>query len=263
MARVASRLKQRTGKPAPPSEIRASARGPSLSKSPRSTKKWDAYRRLGGQSPFPHFPRPPPAECRLAHLILADLHGDRDPLAGNAMAADGMDRPCVFPDVLDGLLYGALCQATNENNAIRQVSNMKHVCGDWTNYEAIVRNGDSALQQALQCDGLHVRKSQLAMEISQQVKAAHGTYSLSHLPHAEDDDAMKELLSYNGVGPNTASCVLALTLQRSRFVVDTRIHRITGYLGWRPKEATAEQARAHLECKIPDQHNVAQVGDEA
>lgn len=195
MARVASRLKQRTSKPAPPSEIRASARGPSLSKSPRSTKKWDAYRRLGGQSPFPHFPRPLPAECRLARLILADLHGDRDPLAGNAMTADGMDRPCVFPDVLDGLLYGVLWQATNENNAIRQVNSMRYVYGDWTNYEAIVRNGDSALQQALQCGGLHVQKSQTVMKILQQVKATQGTYSLSHLLHAEDNDAMKELLS--------------------------------------------------------------------
>ncbi|KAH8426307.1 uncharacterized protein LDX57_004053 [Aspergillus melleus] len=201
MARVSSRLKQGTSKPASPSEIRASARGISQAKSPWSTKKWDAYRRLGGQSPFPHFPRPLPAECRLAHLILADPHVARGPLAGNAMTADGTEWPSVFLDVLVGLLYGVLCQATNENNAIRQVNSMKHAYGDWTNYEAIARNGDPALQQALQCGGLHVRKSQTVMKILYQVKAAHGTYSLNHLLHAEDDDATKSFYHITGSDP--------------------------------------------------------------
>ncbi|KAI9040844.1 DNA glycosylase [Aspergillus affinis] len=128
---------------------------------------------------------------------------------------------------------------------------MKHAYGDWTNYDAIVQNGGFTLQQALQCGGSHVRKSQMVMKILHQVKAAHGTYSLNHLLHVEDDDATKELLSYNGVGPKTASCILALTLHRSRFVVDTHIHRITGILGWRPKEATQNKLALILNMKFP------------
>ena len=65
---------------------------------------------------------------------------------------------------------------------------------------------------------------------------------------------LRELLSLPGIGPKTASCVLALTLGRQRFVVDSHIHRITGMLGWRPPNESPEQARGHLECRIPDEH---------
>ncbi|KAL4733534.1 DNA glycosylase [Aspergillus similis] len=76
--------------------------------------------------------------------------------------------------------------------------------------------------------------------------------------------AVEEEYSVNGlrelsdeIGPKTASCVLALTLGRQRFVVDTHIHRITGMLGWRLSDASPEQTRGHLECRIPDEHKYA------
>lgn len=40
------------------------------------------------------------------------------------MTADGLDRPTVFVYPLDGLIYGVLCQSTNERNAIRQIKAM-------------------------------------------------------------------------------------------------------------------------------------------
>lgn len=89
------------------------------------------------------------------------------------------------------------------------------------------------------------------MFILNQVKNRHGIYSFNHLWQLDDEQVMEELLSYNGVGPKTASCVTALTLNRQRFVVDTHVHRITGFLGWRPLNATPEEARAHLQTKIP------------
>jgi endonuclease III len=189
--------------------------------------------------------------------VLADLHGDRDPLSSNAMNADGMDRPSSFPDVLDGLVYGLLCQATNENNAIRQVSSMDAQYGSWKNYDAIVTRGEAKLAETLRCGGLHVRKAKLLTSLLRQVEAKNENYTLNYLHKMSDEDAMQELLSYSGIGPKTASCVLALTLQRQRFVVDTHIHRITGMLGWRPAGASPEQARAHLECRIPDEHKYA------
>ncbi|RAK71492.1 endonuclease III domain-containing protein [Aspergillus fijiensis CBS 313.89] len=182
------------------------------------SRKWNHFRRYASESPYPDFSEPSPEECYRVNRILTKLHGPRDPLSSEALDADGLDgRPSQFPDVLHGLIYGVLCQATNERNAIRQVHGLDKVYGSWRNFSAIAEGGESKLRETL-------------------------AYS----------EAMQDLLSYYGVGPKTASCVLALTLQRQRFVVDTHIYRLTGELGWRPSRASAEQARAHLEQRIPD-----------
>ncbi|EKV12261.1 Base excision DNA repair protein [Penicillium digitatum PHI26] len=219
----------------------------------RPEKKFDNYKKFATSSPFPNFQRPSPQECQEAHRILTASHGERDPNATDAMNADGLDRPTVFPDPLDGLVYAILCQATNERNAIRQVQSMIGEYGSWTDYNAISKGGETKLQNVLSCGGLHIRKAKFIMSILRQVKARHDAYTLNHLWPLDDEQVMEEFLSYNGVGPKTASCVLALTLNRQRFVVDTHIYRITGFLGWRPLHATPEQARAHLETKIPDE----------
>lgn len=66
-----------------------------------------------------------------------------------------------------------------------------------------------------------------------------------------DQAAIEELISYKGVGPKTASCVLLLCLHRASFAVDTHIYRITELLGWRPQKASREETQAHLEVRVP------------
>jgi len=64
---------------------------------------------------------------------------------------------------------------------------------------------------------------------------------------------MNELLSFDGVGPKTASCVLLFCLQREDFAVDTHVQRITGLLGWHPAKSSREQTYHHLNKRIPDE----------
>jgi 3-methyladenine DNA glycosylase/8-oxoguanine DNA glycosylase len=45
--------------------------------------------------------------------------------------------------------------------------------------------------------------------------------SLDDLHAASDEDAMRTLVSFDGVGPKTASCVLLFCLGRESFAVDT------------------------------------------
>lgn len=230
---------------------------PALATKKRPSKKWDQYERFATRTPFPNHHLPSTDECKLAHDTLAALHGDRDPTAADAMNADGVDRPSSFPDPLDGLVYAVLCQATNERNAIRQVNAMAETYGNWTNYHGIADGGEAKLRDVLSCGGLHARKAKMLMSILHQVETKHSLYSLNHLWSLGDEEVMEDLLGYNGVGPKTASCVLSMTLQRQRFVVDTHIYRITGLLGWRPSQATAEETRAHLETRIPDEYKYA------
>ena len=70
----------------------------------RPAKKVKVYHRFSTTSPYPDFKRPSQQECQKTHRILTAAYGERDLTATNAMNADGIDRPSVFPDPLDRLL---------------------------------------------------------------------------------------------------------------------------------------------------------------
>ncbi|KPI43486.1 putative DNA glycosylase [Cyphellophora attinorum] len=130
---------------------------------------------------------------------------------------------------------------------------MASVYGGSDNWEAIVKGGQSKLQEAIKCGGLSVVKSRVIISILNQVHEKYGKYSLDHLHTTSTEDAMTELISFQGVGPKTASCVLLFCLQREDFAVDTHVYRITGLLGWRPQKANREETYAHLNVRVPDE----------
>ncbi|KAL2108120.1 hypothetical protein VUR80DRAFT_4265 [Thermomyces stellatus] len=129
---------------------------------------------------------------------------------------------------------------------------MDEAYGGSDNWEAIVAGGTAKLQEAIRCGGLSATKSRVIMSILSQVKARYGRYSLDHLFGSSNEDAMRELISFDGVGPKTASCVLLFCLGRASFAVDTHVWRITGLLGWRPRTASRDETHAHLDVRIPD-----------
>ena len=64
-------------------------------------------------------------------------------------------------------------------------------------------------------------------------------------------DVSTAQVSYNGVGPKTASCVLLFCLGRDSFAVDTHVFRLSKLLGWVPARADRVTAQAHLDLRIP------------
>lgn len=226
---------------------------PSEKSSVRQAKKLEALATYADKrSPFPAFSRPTAAECRIAHRILASLHGERERpaslVAPTARAGCGNS-----PSVLDALVRTILSQNTSDRNSSAAKRSMDVVYGRSDRWEDIVRGGLGKLQRAIQCGGLSVVKSKVIIRILEQVVEKHGVYSLDHLFQASDGDAMRELLSFHGVGPKTASCVLLFCLRRESFAVDTHVYRLTGLLGWRPPCATREEAQAHLDAVVPDE----------
>ncbi|KAL7942812.1 DNA glycosylase [Trichoderma barbatum] len=203
-------------------------------------------------SPFPNFPHPTPEECSLAHRILTPLHGERKRptaiIAPNTVAGCGNS-----PSVLDALIRTILSQNTSDKNSSRAKLAMDKTYGSSDNWTAIIQGGTEKLQRTIRSGGLSVVKSKVIINILRQAKAQHGSYSLDHLLHASNDTAMRELLSFQGVGPKTASCVLLFCLRRDSFPVDTHVYRITGLLGWRPGTANREETQAHLEARVPDE----------
>lgn len=109
--------------------------------------------------------------------------------------------------------------------------------------------------EALKHGGLANKKAKTIQDILGAIKAKHGDYSLQHLtsPNLSNSEIMQELISYDGVGPKTASCVLLFCLGRDSFAVDTHVYRLTKILGWVPPKADRVLAQAHLDLKVPDE----------
>ncbi|SPO04406.1 uncharacterized protein DNG_07091 [Cephalotrichum gorgonifer] len=225
---------------------------PTLSTSSLQAKKLKTYTRHAAGSPFPEFPHPTPEEARLAHRILTSLHGahvrPQEITAPTSRAGCGDS-----PSVLDSLVRTILSQNTSDANSTRAKQSMDAVYGGSDNWEAIAAGGTAKLERAIKCGGLSVTKSKAIMGVLSAAKDRYGCYSLDHLFEASNDDAMRELIGFQGVGAKTASCVLLFCLRRETFAVDTHVWRITGLLGWRPKKATRDETHAHLEVKIPDE----------
>ena len=98
-----------------------------------------------------------------------------------------------------------------------------------------------------------------SMQFDSNVKGnAKGDGALEHDDRGEttamvtNEEAMQELVSYDGVGPKTASCVLLFCLGRTSFPVDTHVFRLSRLLGWVPARADRVTAQAHLDLMIPD-----------
>jgi endonuclease-3 len=244
--------------PSPSKSPSPSPQSATTPKSKRSTaeqlqaKKLQSYAQFAAKSPFPDFFRPSPSECKLAHRILISLHGPRnrpkEVIASTTRAGCGDS-----PSVLDALVRTILSQNTSDTNSTRAKQNMDKVYGRSDKWEAIVEGGQTKLQDAIKSGGLSVVKSKVIISILKQSFEKYGEYSLDHLHEASSEDAMREMLSFQGVGPKTASCVLLFCLQRESFAVDTHVWRITGLLGWRPKTASRDETHAHLDVMITDE----------
>ncbi|KXJ87005.1 DNA glycosylase [Microdochium bolleyi] len=217
-------------------------------------RKLKSYSQYANKSPFPDFARPTAEECKLAHKILVSIHGARERTKQEDLQAPANRAGCGdSPSVLDALVRTILSQNTSDTNSTRAKLSMDAVYGGSDRWEDILAGGEAKLQKAIQCGGLSVVKSRVIISILRQCKEKYGKYSLDHLFQATNDEAMTEMLGFQGVGPKTASCVLLFCLRRESFAVDTHVHRITGLLGWRPPGASRDEAHAHLDARVPDE----------
>ncbi len=119
------------------------------------------------------------------------------------------------------------------------------------NWEAIHAAPESELVEAIRCGGLANNKARTIKGILSQTMEKHGKLSLDHLHSATDDEIMQELVSFNGVGPKVASCVLAFCIGRQSMAVDTHVFRLCKSLGWVPEKANRDQTYYHLHERVP------------
>ncbi|MCR4403887.1 MAG: endonuclease III [Candidatus Acetothermia bacterium] len=132
-------------------------------------------------------------------------------------------------DPLDVLIKTILSQNTNDANRDRAYAGLKARFPTW---EAAAAAPVEELAEAIQPGGLHHEKARRIKKLLQELAAEKGGYSLSYLEPLSTEEALAELLSFEGVGKKTAGVVLLFSLGKPYFPVDTHIGRIARRLGW-------------------------------
>ena len=160
----------------------------------------------------------------------------------------GRPQPKDRLPVLDELVLTVLSQHTSDANTARAFQSLKQTFPTW---ELMLRAPTAAVADAIRSGGLADSKAPRLKAILAEIEKRQGSIDLSVLNGMGDQDVDEYLCSLPGVGPKTAACVLAFSMGRAAFPIDTHVHRIARRLGWVGQTVTAEQAHRQLAPRVP------------
>lgn len=151
-------------------------------------------------------------------------------------------------DTLDILIATMLSQNTTDKTSYRAFMNLKNNIGNW---EDVLNAPLGKIRNAIRVCGLTNQKSAAIKKLLKELKQKRGKLSLKYLGKLSDEKIYEDLLGYDGVGLKTISCVLAFSLGRDVFPVDTHVHRVTNRLGI-ANAVTPVKTFEQLKDKIPE-----------
>ena len=149
---------------------------------------------------------------------------------------------------LDILIATMLSQNTTDKTSYRAFLNLKTDFKDW---DDVMTAPLGKIKNAIRVCGLTNQKSISIKKMLKEMKKKYGKLDLGFLRKLSDEKVYEELLQYNGVGVKTISCVLAFSLGRDVFPVDTHVHRLTNRLGI-AKTVTPVKTFEQVKDKIPE-----------
>lgn len=163
-------------------------------------------------------------------------------------AQQGKFEPKQPVPVLDQVVSTVLSQHTSDVNSGRAFARLKARFPDW---EQAAHAPAGEIEDAIRCGGLARQKARHIKAILAAVGEREGRVDLGRLHGLDDAAAERYLTSLPGVGVKTAACVLAFSMGRAAFPVDTHVHRVVTRLGWIPAGVTAEKAYRLLAARVP------------
>jgi endonuclease-3 len=131
---------------------------------------------------------------------------------------------------------------------------MERYGGDGDLASALAHAERADVADAISAAGLYNQKSERIVAAADRILREYGSAGGfdEFVKGADPGEVREELLSYSGVGPKTADCVLLFSGGRAGvFPVDTHVHRIYRRLGIAPTDADHEGVRAVLERDVP------------
>jgi endonuclease-3 len=141
---------------------------------------------------------------------------------------------------LDMLIKIILSQATSDTNSERTFAALKKRFPTW---DAALRARTSTLADTIRAGGLANQKAAVIKDLLGQIKEKRGTLSLDFLHDLPDEEAVRYLSQFRGIGPKTVACTLLFACRKEVFPLDTHIFRILRRVGLIPQKCT--DARAH------------------
>jgi endonuclease III len=150
--------------------------------------------------------------------------------------------------IVDCLVGTVLSQHTSDINSGRAWRALKE---RWPSWDAFAGASLDEIEEAIRSGGLARVKAPRIRAILDEILEREGRIDLSSLEALADDEVYAYLRSLPGVGPKTAACVMAFSMQRDAFPIDTHVHRVVARLGWVSAESSAEAASRELSVGIP------------
>jgi len=131
-------------------------------------------------------------------------------------------------DPLDMLIATMLSQNTTDKTSYIAFMNLRKNFKDW--FE-VMNAPLNRIKRSIRVCGLTNQKSESLKSLLKGLYKSNGNLSLDHLKKKSDDEIYSELLVNKGIGVKTISCMMAFSLGRDVFPVDTHVHRICNRLG--------------------------------
>ena len=145
--------------------------------------------------------------------------------------------------ILDELVSTILSQNTNDINRDKAFNRLKKSFDSW---EKVRDAKVERVIEAIRIAGLANQKGPRIQNILREITAERGSLDLEFLRDMPDNQALDWLKKFKGVGPKTASIVLLFSLDKPAFPVDTHIYRVTGRIGLRPENMSADKAHDYM-----------------
>jgi len=152
---------------------------------------------------------------------------------------------------LDGvseMVATILSQNTNDANRDLAYTRLRARFNTW---EAVRDGATVDVIEAIRPAGLANLKGPRIQQALQRITAERGVLNIDFLATLPVAEARAWLTSINGIGPKTAAIVLLFCYDRPAFPVDTHVHRVTGRLGLRPENLSADDTHSLMEALCP------------
>ena len=132
------------------------------------------------------------------------------------------------PNPLTTLIGTILSQNTNDNNSFKAFQALRKAYPQWRMLENV---NVLKIAELIRVAGLANQKSKAIKNVIRYAIEEKKSNTLNALQKMNDEEILRELTSFDGVGVKTAACVLLFSLGRNVCPVDTHVHRTLNRIG--------------------------------